>query len=444
MTCITLRLAFAAMIIFAQSVAAQNINRLVTLDAAGQPPAAAPGHSDEPALAQNGRLVVFSSTAAYLVAGDTNGVRDIFLRDMLTQTTMRLTVGLGGAQINDDAQAPVISEDGRHVAFMSWATNLVAGINDGRRHVYLLDRNNGQITMQDRDSSGNPASYNATPPMAMSPNGRYLAFSSFSSDLVASDTNGRQDIFVRDLQAGTTMRVSLSTSGAEISSDASNPSISNDGRFVAFESTASELGGNGDIDVFLHDAQTHATTLVSVNPGAGPAVDSGFPHISAGGSLVAFETTYRYDPSNGGALNSHDIYVYDRVAHTYRWSSPTLSGATASMDVRDDFALSGDGRYVAYEGTFVEPAGRVTFNVFRYDRLTAQTIRVTLPLGGPLLGSTGDSPAISFHGNAVAFRSSASDLVAGAGNGEFAIYQWAPSNIADLDHIFTDGFDPAQ
>lgn len=434
------RIALLSLFVLAQGVHAQ-VNRLVSVDTAGQPPTAA-GDNAEPMLAQNGRLVVFSSTATYLVAGDNNASSDIFLRDMLAQTTTRLSFGMGGAEANSDSEAPVISEDGRYVAFLSWASNLVAGIDDGHRHVYLLDRATGQVSLQDRNSDGTPASYNATPPMAMSPNGRFLAFASFSSNLVSGDTNGRQDIFVRNIQAGTTARADLSSTGAQIGSDASQPAISDDGRFVAFVAAAPELGGSGDYDVFLRDMQQGTTLLVSQESGSAVAGDNTHPHISADGRRIAFRTPYRYDANNQGAVNSYDIYVYDRVAATYTWASPH---GIDSADVWDAFSLSADGRYVAYEGVFTEQGGGAWELVYRHDLLTGQTVAVTQPNAG---GTThlvyANTPAISYHGNAIAFISNESTVVPGAGNGYDLVYQWGPSDIADLDHIFTDGFDPPQ
>jgi Tol biopolymer transport system component len=428
-----------AILVFQSCVHAQSVNRLVSTDASGQPPAAQPGDSSEPALAQNGRLVVFSSTAAYLVANDDNASSDIFLRDMLTQTTTRLGIGLGGAEPNDDSVGPVISEDGRYVAFLSWASNLVAGIDDGHRHVYLLDRLSGQISLEDRNSDGTPASYNATPPMAISPNGRFLAFASFSSDLVDDDTNGRQDIFVRNVQAGTTLRASLSGSGTQISSDAEQPAISDDGRFVAFVTSAPELGGSGDSDVFLRDMQQHATILVSQAVGAGIG-DSTRPRMSADGRRIAFRTPYRYDPDNHGPVNSYDIYVYDRIASSWTWASPH---GIDSADVWDSFALSADGRFVAYEGVFTDQGGGAWELVYRHDLLSGQTIAVTQANAG---GTThliyANTPAIASHGNAIAFVSDESTVVPGAGNGSDLVYHWGPTNLADLDHIFMDGFDP--
>lgn len=435
-------LAVLATMILAHGVQAQQINRLVSVDAAGQPPPVEPGDNDEPALAQNGRLVVFSSTAAYLVAGDNNGSSDIFLRDMLTQATTRLSIGVGGAEADSDSEGPVISEDGRYVAFLSWASNLVAGIDDGHRHVYLLDRATGQISLQDRNSDGTPASYNATPPMAISPNGRYLAFASFSSDLVDDDTNGRQDIFVRNIQAGTTVRASLSGTGAQISSDAEQPAISDDGRFVAFVTAAPELGGSGDYDVFLRDVQQGTTSWVSRAPDGAIAGDNTHPHVSADGRRIAFRTPYRYDPDNQGPVNSYDIYVYDRLASTYTWASPH---GMDSADAWDSFALSADGRFVAYEGVFTDQDGGAWELVYRHDLLSGQTVPVTQANAG---GTThlvyANTPAISYHGNAIAFVSDESTVVPGAGNGHDAVYHWGPSDIRDLDHVFTDGFDPPQ
>ena len=166
--------------------------------------------SEEPSISADGRFVAFSSLATNLVAGDTNGKRDVFVRDRMTQTTTRVSLGScqyrgGCAQSNDDSDHPRISADGRFVAFKSYAGNLVAGnggITIKRRNVFIRDRLTGTTTQVSVGSSGAQGNNHSEWP-SLSADGRFVAFASFASNLVLSDTNKHEDVFVRDLQIGT-------------------------------------------------------------------------------------------------------------------------------------------------------------------------------------------------------------------------------------------------
>jgi len=154
-------------------------------------------HSTNPALSSDGRYVAFRSDATNLVAGDTNGYYDVFVHDRQTGITTRVSVGSSGIQGNDSSFPPAISADGRYVAFRSDATNLVAGDTNGDYDVFVHDRQTGITTRVSVDSSGTESnSYSDDP--ALSSDGRYVAFKSWATNLVAGDTNERSDIFIRD------------------------------------------------------------------------------------------------------------------------------------------------------------------------------------------------------------------------------------------------------
>jgi len=257
------------------------------------------------AISADGRFVAFASDADNLVAGDTNTAPDVFVRDRQTGATERVSVTSDGTQGNGASGGPAtgllaigvpaISADGRFVVFPSNATNLVAGDTNGSTDVFVRDRQTGvteRVSVASDGTQGNLAS--GVP--AISADGRFVAFVS-NAIIVAGDTNGATDVFVRDRQTGVTERVSVASdgsqgNGASGSSLVGVPAISaGDGRFVGFASNASNLvtDTNGATDVFLHDRQTGATERVSVaSDGTQGNGMSGFPAISADGRFVAF------------------------------------------------------------------------------------------------------------------------------------------------------------
>jgi Tol biopolymer transport system component len=242
-------------------------------------------------VTEDGRYVAFSSLADQLVAGDTNGKIDVFVRDRVAGTTQRVSFGISGKQANDNSNFPMISSDGQAIAFRSLASNLVSGDTNGTFDVFVFDVPTQTIERVSVDSSGAEAAQGATGG-AIAADGNCVAFESDSSNLVAGDTNGTRDVFVHDRTTGVTERVSVDTSGGEGNDYSYGPSISADGRYVAFESWATNLVAgdtNGKKDVFVHDRTTGITTRVSVDSSGAEADNySRNPWISADGATVAF------------------------------------------------------------------------------------------------------------------------------------------------------------
>ncbi len=187
-----------------------------------------------------------------------------------TTVTFLITclLGLGtGSEANDSSLFPAISADGRYVAFTSLASNLVPGDTNGVQDIFVHDRQTGKTTRVSVDSAGSEVNGISILP-AISADGRYVAFTSFASNLVAGDTNGLTDIFVHDRQTGKTTKVSVDSAGSEANGFSLLPVISADGRFVTFTSFASNLVAgdrNGVQDVFVHDRQTEETARVSAD-----------------------------------------------------------------------------------------------------------------------------------------------------------------------------------
>ena len=232
--------------------------------------ATASGYCFNPAFSGNGRFVAFQSSKDDLVAGDTNGFTDIFVRDLQNNVTERVSLSSLGTQGNSISTVPAISADGRFVAFASPANNLVPGDTNSTVDVFVRDRLLGTTELVSVSSTGEHAevsmSVESQPP-SISADGRYVAFEHGAGNLVAGDTNGTFDIFVRDRQLGTTRRVSVATGGGEGNGHSFAASIFPYGGFVAFLSEASNLVAgdtNGVGDIFLHNLTTGETTRLSV------------------------------------------------------------------------------------------------------------------------------------------------------------------------------------
>jgi len=269
------------------------------------------GASDKPSISSNGRYVAFQSVASNLVASDTNGASDIFVHDIVMGVTLRVSVGPAGVQANGASTNATITPDGRYVVFQSVATNLVAGDANGAEDIFVHDTVTGTTALVSVDSASVQANGASDNP-AISSNGRYVAFRSAATNLVAIDANGADDIFVRDTVAGTTALVSVDSASVQANGASDNPSISTDGRYVVFQSAASNLvaaDANGFVDIFIRDTVAGTTTLVSVNSAALQANDdSNRPLISSDGQYVAFESSAS-NLVNGDTLGFDDIFL---------------------------------------------------------------------------------------------------------------------------------------
>ena len=218
------------------------------------------------------------------------------MRDTVANVTTRVSVSSSGAEGDHNSSEPAISADGRYVAFSSAATNLTDDeISNYRSHVYLHDRQTGKTTLVSRSAEGGPADVDSGLP-SLSPDGRYIAFVSTSTNLLSvPDTNGKTDIYLRDLKTGTTTRVSLAPNGGATDDGSYNPSISSDGMFVAFASDATNLvdgDSNGKRDVFVRNMLTGETKQVSLaDPNIKPNGHSDYPAISPSGEYIVFQST---------------------------------------------------------------------------------------------------------------------------------------------------------
>jgi Tol biopolymer transport system component len=252
------------------------------------------GYSLYPSLSANGRFAVFFSTAGNLVAGDDNGKFDVFVRDLAAGTTTRVSVSSSGAQGNNDSQYGYLSADGTRVVFESLATNLVPGDTNGFKDIFVRDLTTGTTKRVSVDSFGGQSD-RASDYSAISADGNVVTFDTGSTNLVAGDLNGVADVFLHDLTTGETSIVSLGSSGTQGNFISYRSSPSHDGRYVVFKSQATTLVAgdtNGAQDIFLRDRRLGTTTRINVGPGGVQA--SGWSSqgvISADGRRMAYYST---------------------------------------------------------------------------------------------------------------------------------------------------------
>jgi hypothetical protein len=372
------------------------------------------GDSYTAATSRDGRFVAFDSNASNLVPDDTNGWIDVFVLDRQTGGVERVSLTANGTQGNEDSRSPSITEDGRYVAFQSRATNLVPGVNNARSQVYVYDRQTG--TIECVSSNGQQQGNGDSSAPAISGHGRYVAFRSEASNLVAGDTNGRADIFVYDRLTRAIERVSVADDGAQANHDSWSVSISSNGRYVAFDSAADNLvpGDNNLVaDVFVYDRQARTIERVSVRAdGLEADGASRSPQLSSDGRHVAFASRAAHLVPHD--LNGfEDVFVFDRQTGAVERVSLTLGGGEANGPSSEP-TLSADGRYVAFrsEASDLVPGDtNQRPDVFWYDRRTgAVRLMSTAWDGGASNGASG-SPMISANGLYVVFNSAASNLV---------------------------------
>jgi Tol biopolymer transport system component len=382
----------------------------------------------ETAVSADGRFVAFSSKASNLVPGDTNEDWDVFVRDREAGTTERVSINSSGAQAEGASGRPAISADGRLVAFVSTAPNLVAGDKNDKQDVFLRDRQEGKTERVSVGSDGSEGDDDSSWFPAISADGRFVVFVSLATNLVPDDANSRQDVFVRDRREGKTERVNISSSGEEANGFSGwITSISGDGRFVVFSSNASNLASedeNGASDVFLRDRVEKTTTRLSVTPEGGDSDgNSALATMSTDGRFVAFisEATNLVE---GDTNNTRDVFIHDRTTHETKRVSVTEAGEEGNGPSAF-CALSADGSVLAFHSAasnLVPGDTNDKEDVFALDRSSGKIHLVSVCADGK--PGDGDSlgPAVSGDGQWVAFLSSATNLVEKDSNGAADIF----------------------
>ena len=386
--------------------------------------------SANPSISSTGRLVVFDSSASNFGPLDENArVRDVYAVDDQTGERLLVSRAPGGPAANGPSGDPELSGPSRRVVFTSGASNLVAGDTNGRADIFIRE-GAGPIFRVSVTFDGKEANGDSFQP-DISDDGRFVVFASNATNLVESDTNGVDDVFVRDLRFGTTRRVSLRGRADEVTGRSGTPAISPEGRYISFESEATDLvprDRNGVNDVFVRDVSAGRTSRVSVSGDGREQNRSVIPpfrqvsDVSEGGRFVVFES----DATNLVSRDTNrdtDVFVSDR--RSGRITRVSVNGAGVQGD-NDSFApaVTPDGRFVIFE-SFAQnlaPGDEAREDIFLHDRERNATVLVSvsaegLPRSPERVTQLLQQPAISNSGRVAAFISTADNLTAGDTNG---------------------------
>jgi len=424
-----------------------------TVSAAGGDP---DGDSTRAALSADGRVAVFASAARNLVAGPVGpGASHVFWRDLVHGVTRQVDVSSTGGEPDSLATLPSVSGDGRYVAFQSSASNLVSGGRSAAGDVYRRDMVTGTTVLVSVSATGGDANGFSNRP-SISADGRYVAFNSTATNLVANAPAAGTQVYVRDLQTGTTVRVAP-TDGGSADDSSLRPDISADGHYVAFVSDATNLvpgatDANGERDVYRFDRVTSTTQRVSVSTTGGDGNGASTrPAISADGRYVVFQSTASNlisDDTN----HQTDVFRRDMVTGTTIRVSVSATGAPLSA-ASTRGAVNADGRYVAFASndTLVVPDDHNhARDVFLRDVVASTTTRVSVASDGsdglgctppppptaiplakrsqPSAADLSTRPSLSADGHAVLFVSSFCNLV--------------PNDTSNLNEVFVRAYPP--
>lgn len=391
--------------------------------------------SNDPAISDDGRYIAFYSSSTTLVDWDRNDKRDIFLHDVQTATTNRISLASITASGDGASRKSDITADGRYVAFSSAAANLVSTDTNFSTDIFVRDTLTGVVRRVSVASDGTEANLSSYE-LDISDNGRYVTFASRAYNLVPGDTNGQtKDIFVHDLETGITSRVSVASNGTEADAGSDYPSISNDGRYVVFLSEATNLVGgdtNGEQDVFLHDTQTGMTRRISVASDGTEANNSSYsPAISADGHTATFNS-YASNLVSDDTNNFGDVYMHDVQSGTTTRVSVSSSNEQANGNsLASASDVSADGRYIVFLSSatnLVTPSPKGALRIFIRDTQLGTTGQVsTAIVGGGSPDGAAYNPTISDNGRYVAFSSTSTNLVNGDTNG------WTDTFIHDRE-----------
>ena len=420
-------------------VIAVSLQLLSQPDSSFAPSLSGGGDSTQPILSEDGRFVLFASTANNL-APATNNIPlqaplytclNVYLRDRASNTTTLVSVNLAGTGGGDrDAWPAGISTNGQFALFESAAGSFVAGDTNNASDVFVRDLVNGTTILVSANTNGVGGNGDSSSSV-MTPDGRYVAFTSAASDLVAGDTNGIPDVFVRDLQSGTTRRVSvgaMSTGSTTLANTSDSPAITPDGRCVAFYSSATNLVPGVGVagEVYVRDLLAGSTTWASTAArsvfqsvtGTTNAVSCNLS-ISADGNYIAFEACTN-PPSASSARGI--VLRYSIATGLTDLVHSNACVPLAGYENIHSLNLTPDGRFIAFVANVAGTAGTNTA-IYLWDAQTGTNTLVSANTNNALPAAAFcNSPVVSSNGQSVAFLSSASDLATNALAGGYHLY----------------------
>ncbi|MFK7795626.1 MAG: TolB family protein [Gammaproteobacteria bacterium] len=432
--------------LFITSISASEESALTWLQPTPADYASANAH-----ISVNGRFVAFHSAATNLVPNDTNNRQDIFVYDRESKIMERVSIHSDGSEANHYSLNPSISRNGRYVTFMSSAENLVDNDANGQIDIFVRDRQEKTTSLVSVSIEGNSGNTRSLHPV-ISANGRYIAFESAAKNLIKDDINESSDVFVRDLVEKTTELISLTSRDQQANHSSHNPSISSDGRYVVFHSPARNLvpvdNKRSDenewnfSDVFIRDRELGKTEIISLNtlgqPGNHPSHSGS---VSTDGRFVAFASmssdlvenypdTALEITGKGRTARRIDIFVRDRKNKTTQLASIGKEGAPGNHQSQSP-KISSNGRYVTFQSAasnlteFRVPGSLI--NIYRRDLQEGKTMLVTNYYGPKEGNIMAAHSAVSEDGSFVVF-----DTNYGHSGAELAresdVYVWNASN----------------
>jgi len=394
-------------------------------------------------ISDDGRFVVFTSNANNLVTGDTYGQDDVFVHSRITSATTRVSVTTSGSQAVDQSSAGSISGDGMRVVFQSRATNLFTpDANGAATDIFLRDQQTGGITLVSTSTTGVQGNGASTSPL-ISADGRFVIFVSAATNLVFGDISSATDIFVKDLLTGSTTLVSVDSAGIQGNAASSEPSISPDGRFVAFSSTATNLvpgDTNGVQDAFVHDRVLGSTDRVSVsNTGMQLTMASSRPQVATSGLLATFNTSFPtvvVGDTNGVV----DGFLRDLANNTTIRITVGASGLQLPTGGTST-SISGNGRFIAFWSNSANAVLADTNSdndIFVYDRQDQSVTRASVSTGGFQASGSSTVALLSGDGSAIAMESAATNLAPFDSNGLTDVFH-SDRSVPYALYCFGDG-----
>jgi len=379
--------------------------------------------SENPSISADGRYIAFESKASNLVLNDTNNIPDIFVHDRVTARTELVSVASNGTQANSISSNPIISADGRYVAFASLASNLVTADTNGRSDIFVHDRITGETRRVSVNSEGvegdNDSSYR--PAIAQTNEGVLVAFQSSAGNLISDDTNNVTDIFIHNLTSRITERASITWNGRQANSTSIEPAMSADGRYVAFASFSSNIvpsDRNGDYDIFVHDRFEATVIRASVSSSGEEGNDSSrHPAISFYGQEVTFQSVATNLVAND--LNGkQDLFLHRLQSSETKLVSLSSTGQQGNQDVIQRAPISAIGYSTVFEtkSALVFDDRNGFFDIFVRDIVNNQTSRVSLSSSGNEVNASSNEPDLSANGRYISFASESSLLIPGDNN----------------------------
>lgn len=389
------------------------------------------GYNMVSSISSNGRYIAFYSDASNLVSDDTNNKGDIFRKDLQTGEVIRVSTDSSGNEANSGSWYSSISSNGRYVVFDSGASNLVSDDTNGQWDIFRKDLQTGTTVRVSTDSIGNQANSGSDWASSISSDGRYVAFSSAANNLVAGDTNSKKDIFRKDLQTGEIEIVSTDQSDSQADAASWDPSMSADGRYIAFHSGAANLVSgdtNGTGDIFRKDMETKEIVRATTDSLGNQAYGySDSPSISSDGRYIVFFSVAS-NLVSGDTNAKKDIFRKDlETSQTVRVNVDSVGNQ--ANDESNYSSISSDGRYVVFDtkaSNLIPNDSNNDWDVYRKDMQTDEITRINVnSLGYQSDFSskyTEKAPTISSDGRFIVFDSIASDMVSGDSNIKYDIF----------------------